>query len=315
MRIALINSGLGLLAAAAHLHRLVPGTDLVLSMDPDGMPWGARTPADIAQRSLTCARAAAAYEPDVLVFACNTGSVHALGALRAEFEPAIPVVGTVPAIKPAAVASDLIAIWATAATTGSAYQRQLMSEFAASAQVAEVACPGLADAIHAGDDAATRAAVSSAAARTPAGCGGIVLGCTEYELAADLIGDALPGAALFGSAAAVAAQALRRVAAADGAGHGPGTAFAHSAPRGFRSAQSSQARDHASAERDPGTGRLYVLLSGRPAGMPAAALCYPEGRLLAAMPAGPPLPGTRRSGVPQPVTSSPDTQAGPGSRP
>ena len=210
MRIALLNSGLGLLAAAASLHRLRPDADLVLSMDPDGMPWGARTPDDIARRSLCCARAAAAFEPDVLVFACNTGSVHALGALREEFEPGIPVVGTVPAIKPAAAFSDMVAIWATVATTGSAYQRNLITEFAASAQVAEVACAGLADAIHAGDEAATRAAVSDAAARTPAGCGAIVLGCTEYELAAGLISGALPGVALFGSATAVAAQALRR---------------------------------------------------------------------------------------------------------
>ena len=153
----------------------------------------------------------------MLVFACNTGSVHALGALREEFEPGIPVVGTVPAIKPAAAFSDMVAIWATVATTGSAYQRKLITEFAASAQVAEVACAGLADAIHAGDEAATRAAVSDAAARTPAGCGAIVLGCTEYELAAGLISGALPGVALFGSATAVAAQALRR-AGADGSG-------------------------------------------------------------------------------------------------
>ena len=221
MRIALLNSGLGLLAAAASLHRLRPDADLVLSMDPDGMPWGARTPDDIARRSLGCARAAAAFEPDVLVFACNTGSVHALGALREEFEPGIPVVGTVPAIKPAAAFSDMVAIWATVATTGSAYQRNLITEFAASAQVAEVACAGLADAIHAGDEAATRAAVSDAAARTPAGCGAIVLGCTEYELAAGLISGALPGVALFGSATAVAAQALRR-AGAGGSGPVPG---------------------------------------------------------------------------------------------
>ncbi len=168
MRIALINSGLGLLAAAAELHRLRPDADLVLAMDPDGMPWGPRTPDDIAARSLACARAAAAYVPDVLLFACNTGSVHALGALRAEFEPAIPVVGTVPAIKPAAACSDAVAIWATAATTGSVYQHQLITDFAASAQVTEVACPGLADAIDAGDGDAIQAAVTAAAARTPA---------------------------------------------------------------------------------------------------------------------------------------------------
>ena len=52
MRIALINSGLGLLAAAAELRRQSPGVELILAMDPDGMPWGPRTPDDIAQRSL-----------------------------------------------------------------------------------------------------------------------------------------------------------------------------------------------------------------------------------------------------------------------
>src|SRR5690242_18140933 len=99
MRFALINSGLGLLVAATELHKLRPDADLIIAMDPEGMPWGPRTPDDIAERSLTIARAAAAYEPDVIVMACNTGSVHALDALRAEFEPHIPVVGTVPAIK------------------------------------------------------------------------------------------------------------------------------------------------------------------------------------------------------------------------
>jgi glutamate racemase len=269
MRIALINSGLGLLAAAAELHRLRPDADLVLAMDPDGMPWGPRTPDDIAARSLACARAAAAYLPDVLLFACNTGSVHALGALRAEFEPAIPVVGTVPAIKPAAACSDAVAIWATAATTGSAYQRQLITDFAASAQVTEVACPGLADAIDAGNGDATQAAVTAAAARTAAGCGAVVLGCTEYELAADLIAAALPGAALFGSAAAVAAQALRRAAADEQL---PGTAR-RSAPAGGTGARPRPARQ----------GMLRVLLSGRPAALPSAALRYPAGRLLAGL--------------------------------
>jgi glutamate racemase len=256
MRIALINSGIGLLAAAAELHRLRPDADLVLAMDPDGMPWGPRTPGDITQRSLACARAAAAFGPDVLVFACNTGTVHALPALRAEFEPAIPVIGTVPAIKPAAAFSDSVAIWATVATTASTYQRRLIDDFAGSARVTPVPCPGLADAVDAGDEAATRAAVARAAARTPADCGAVVLGCTEYELAAGLIGAALPGATPFRSAPAVAAQALRR-AARDGTGAGP--------------------------DAPPSIGTVRVLLSGRQAGLPEAALRYAEGRLLAGL--------------------------------
>src|SRR5215475_1458550 len=192
MRFALLNSGLGLLAAASELHRLRPDADLVIAMDPDGMPWGPRTPDDIAERSLAIAKAAASYDPDVIVMACNTGSVHALEALRSEFEPRIPVVGTVPAIKPAAAVASSVAIWATVATTASDYQRRLIEEFGGKAEVTAVACPGLATAIDAGDQAATAAAIADAAGKTPRGCAAVVLGCTEYELATDEIGVAVP---------------------------------------------------------------------------------------------------------------------------
>jgi glutamate racemase len=277
MRIALINSGLGLLAAAAEVHRLRPDADLVLAMDPDGMPWGPRTPADIAERSLAAARAAAAFGPDVLVFACNTGTVHALGALRAEFEPGLPVVGTVPAVKPAAAHSGSVAVWATVATTASAYQRQLIADFAGPAQVTAVACPGLAEAIDSGDGAGTRTAVARASACTPAGCGAVVLGCTEYELAAGVIAAALPGATLFGSAAAVAAQALRRAGTRGGA---------QAQPPGTPGRTGSYAGG-AEPSGVPGrTGTVRVLLSGRQADLPDAALRYPEGRLLARRAAG-----------------------------
>jgi len=265
MRFALLNSGLGLLAAASELHKLRPDADLVIAMDPDGMPWGPRKPEDIAERSLAIARAAASYQPDVIVMACNTGSVHALSALRAEFEPRIPVVGTVPAIKPAAAVASSVAIWATVATTASEYQRRLIDDFGGEAAVTPVACPGLATAIDAGDNDGIAAAIADAAERTPAGCGAVVMGCTEYELAADQIGLAVPGAALFGSAAAVAAQAMRRAVQAGGPVTGPdGTA----------------------------TGTLTVLLSGRPSSLPAAAFQYRQGRELAVLQVGcDPAPG------------------------
>ena len=283
MRIALINSGLGLLAAAAELRRQSPGVELILAMDPDGMPWGPRTPDDIAQRSLACARAAAAHDPDVLVFACNTGSVHALDVLRSEFEPHIPVVGTVPAIKPAAAAGQPIAIWATAATTGSAYQRALIAQFAASVPVTEVPCPGLADAINAGDETATAAAVTTAAARTPSHVRAVVLGCTEYELAAQAIAAALPGVGLHGSASAVAAQALRRaLAAADRGRLEPGHDRLESVPSRPEPFPGRPGPVPSQPEAGPAKTALRVLLSGRPGDLPPAAFRYREGRSLEA---------------------------------
>jgi glutamate racemase len=238
-----------------------------MAMDPDGMPWGPRTPQDIADRSLRIAQAAARYQPDVIVMACNTGSVHALDVLRAEFEPDIPVVGTVPAIKPAAAVASSVAIWATVATTASEYQRWLIEEFGGDAAVTPVACPGLATAIDAGDNTAIAAAIAAAAQRTPDGCGAVVMGCTEYELAADQISAAVPGAALFGSAAAVAAQALRRAVRAGGI-----------------AARAGNGRARADGQRRPGT--LSVLLSGRRAELPPSALQYRQGRELAALAAG-----------------------------
>ncbi|MEV0848494.1 aspartate/glutamate racemase family protein [Streptomyces sp. NPDC049954] len=252
MKIALMDSGIGLLPAAAVLRGLRPDADLLLSSDPEGMPWGPRTPQDLTRRALAVAEAAAAHRPDALVVACNTATVHALPALRARFEPGLPVIGTVPAIKPAATGGGPVAIWATPATTGSAYQRGLIAEFAAGVEVTEVPCPGLADAVEQADEAAIDAAVAAAAARTPREIPTVVLGCTHYELVADRIRAALrgpgePPLVLHGSAGAVAAQALRRVA---------------SSPDLTR------------------TGGLTVLLNGQEGSLPPAALRYAEGRLL-----------------------------------
>ncbi|MFD6418556.1 glutamate racemase [Streptomyces sp. NPDC060194] len=257
MKIALIDSGIGLLAAAAAVRRLRPDADLVVSGDPDGMPWGPRTPEDLTGRALDVARAAAALSPDALIVACNTATVHALPALRAELEPGIPVIGTVPAIKPAAAGGGPVAIWATPATTGSRYQRNLIAEFAGGAEVTEVPCPGLADAVEQADEAAIDRTVAAAAALTPPGVRAVVLGCTHYELVAERIRAALrqPGAdplrlRLHGSADAVAGQALRRIGAEP-------------------------------APDAPPTGRLTVLGGGRVTELPTAARAYVEGRLLA----------------------------------
>ncbi|MFJ5841537.1 glutamate racemase [Streptomyces shenzhenensis] len=256
MKIALMDSGIGLLAATAAVRRLRPDADLVLSLDPDGMPWGPRTPEDLTERALAVAQAAAAHRPDALVVGCNTATVHALPALRARLEPGIPVIGTVPAIKPAAAGGGPVAIWATPATTGSPYQRGLIEEFADGVPVAEVPCWGLAEAVEHADEAAIDAAVAAAAGLTPHDVTTVVLGCTHYELVADRIRAAVQRAAapplvLHGSAGAVAAQTLRRI----GERPAPGA---------------------------PADGTVTVLLSGRAGALPAPALHYAEGSLLVA---------------------------------
>lgn len=255
--VALIDSGLGMLPTGAWLRKLRPDLDLLLQMDPDGAPWGPKPEQWVIDRVLDTARTSLREGAEVIVLPCNTASVTALEHVRAEVGPEVPVIGTVPAIKPAAAVCSKVAVWATAATTASAYQADLIARFGGNAEVTGVACHGLADAIDRGDLAAIERAIASAAERTPTGTEGIVLGCTHYPLVLDAILAALPrGVRIFDSAEAVAGQTLRRMDAL-----GRPTA---------------------------GTATVRVLTSGRPGELPPAAATFDSGRILGAVHA--PLP-------------------------
>lgn len=258
-RVALVDSGVGLLGYAAALRSLRPDLSLVLSMDPDHMPWGPRSPEEVGRLVLAGARAAmrhGAHRPDAVVIACNTASVHGLDIVRAELEPDVPVIGTVPAIRPAAAGGGPVAVWATAATASSAYLRGLVEAFAADVPTHTVAALGLAEAIESGDPGGIDRAVAAAAAATPAGIRGLVLGCTHYGLVAERIAAAVgPDVTIFDSPPAVARQTLRRL------GLEPGGQGATAA-----------------------AGEVTVLLSGRPGALPEALRAYPAAAALGARP-------------------------------
>ena len=275
MRIALVDSGLGLLNTAAELRRRHPDIELILSMDPDFMPWGGRPDDEVIQRTLVAARAAAALEPDVLILACNSGSVVALARVRTEFEPDLPIVGTVPAIKPAVAGGGPVAVWATMTTASSWYiQTELIMPYAqpAGVEVHPISCTGLAEAIEHGDEPAYTRLVKKAAAETPAGVRAVVLGCTHYGLIEDRIRAELgPDVDLYDSAPAIATRAVY---------------LFHQEVEGRR------------RNREPlRGGPVAVLLSGRPASLPPAAFQYGAGPLLAPPPAAAQPPGGRRPAV------------------
>ncbi|OFE17998.1 glutamate racemase [Humibacillus sp. DSM 29435] len=254
-RIALVDSGLGLIGHAAALRALRPDLSLVLSMDPDHMPYGPRSPDEVRELVLEAAQATLPYRPDAIVVACNTASVHGLDSLRTKFEPGIPVIGTVPAIRPAALAGGPVAVWATAATVASAYLRGLVDAFAADIDTTTVAALGLAEAIDAADLRQVDACIEAAAGQTPTGIRGLVLGCTHYGLVADRIAAALgPDVTIFDSPVAVARQTLRRVGLSP---DGP-------APSLQRAVPAVEA----------------VLLSGRAGELPATVAAYPAGAAL-----------------------------------
>ncbi|MFB9775846.1 glutamate racemase [Brevibacterium otitidis] len=270
--IGLIDSGLGLVSYADALHHQYPEADLVLAMDPDWMPYGSLDPEVVAERALSSANALSPWEPDAIVVACNTASVHALERLREAYEPRTPIIGTVPAIKTAAATGEEFAVWATRATTRSAYQESLITEFAGDATVHQVPCYGLADAIDAADEQRIDETIAAAVAATPPAVSGIVLGCTHFGLVADRILQQRPGtSALFDSPHAVARQTLARL------GLSP-------VPEAAQAPGTSGTAGTAGARLRPSEGRvLATYMSGRRAGLPDTLDAYPAGVRLRAI--------------------------------
>src|SRR5690606_22891926 len=77
-------------------------------------------------------------DPKLAVVACNTASTVALPRLRSQF--ALPIVGVVPAIKPAArlSANRIIRLLATPGTVARPYTQKLIDQFAADCEVIRV---------------------------------------------------------------------------------------------------------------------------------------------------------------------------------
>ncbi len=125
------DSGVGGLSVVAPTLALLPGAPIVYAADSAGFPYGTKTEAEIAARvPALLGRLVERYRPRLVVIACNTASTIALPAVRAALD--LPIVGTVPAIKPAAAmsASRVIGVLGTEATVRQPYVDDLAARFA-----------------------------------------------------------------------------------------------------------------------------------------------------------------------------------------
>ncbi len=132
----LFDSGVGGLSVLAAIRAQLPMAPIVYVADSAGFPYGTRSEADIAARvPALLGRLAERYDPRLIVIACNTASTIALAAVRAALD--LPIVGTVPAIKPAALISQtrIIGVLGTEATVRQPYVDDLAARFAADCTV------------------------------------------------------------------------------------------------------------------------------------------------------------------------------------
>ena len=197
------DSGVGGLSVLQPTRAILPNAPMVYAADSAGYPYGTKSEAELAARvPALLGRLVERFRPRLAVIACNTASTIALDHVRAALD--IPVVGTVPAIKPAAELSKsrVIGVLGTEATVRQPYVDDLAARFAADCTVirhGSAALVELAEAKLAGEPIALQA-IQDAIAPMFAQPDGemidvMVLACTHFPLLADEIAAAFPGIA------------------------------------------------------------------------------------------------------------------------
>lgn len=186
----ILDSGVGGLSVLREIRALLPNAPIVYAADNAAYPYGTKSAAEIERHvPALLARLAGRYDPVLIVIACNTASTIALDPVRAALH--VPIVGTVPAIKPAAALSKTrsIGVLGTDATIVQPYVDRLAAQFAADCIVVRHGSAELVDLAEAklrgeATDPAAYARILDGLLSRPGGAmvDVIVLACTHFPL-------------------------------------------------------------------------------------------------------------------------------------
>jgi glutamate racemase len=205
------DSGVGGLSVLRPTRALLPTAPIVYVADNGAYPYGTKTEAELAARiPALLGRLVERFHPRLAVIACNTASTIALDHVRAALD--LPVVGTVPAIKPAAEMSRsrVIGVLGTEATVRQRYVDNLAAEFA-DCTILRHGSPQLVDLAEAKLAGETVTADAVRAAAQPlfdqprgAEIDTVVLACTHFPLLAEELQAAFPNLNWVDGAAGIA---------------------------------------------------------------------------------------------------------------
>jgi glutamate racemase len=193
------DSGVGGLSVLEPTRALLPTAPIVYIADSAGFPYGTKSEAEIATRiPALLGRLVERFHPRLVVIACNTACTVALDHVRAALD--VPVVGTVPAIKPAAelTKSGVIGVLGTEATIRQPYVDDLAARFAAHCTVVRHGSAELVDLAEAklAGEPITLEDVRKAALplfEQADKIDTVVLACTHFPLLRDELDEAFPG--------------------------------------------------------------------------------------------------------------------------
>ena len=137
--ILVFDSGVGGLTITKELVSRLPHCRITYAADNAGFPYGTKSEQELITRVNTVLHRLTSHtQADIVVIACNSASTIALPHVRQQFE--IPIVGVVPAIKPAAALSQskVVGLLATPGTIKRDYTDGLINEFAQDCQVVRI---------------------------------------------------------------------------------------------------------------------------------------------------------------------------------
>jgi len=192
--VAVMDSGIGGLPYLDEARRLLPFVPFVYLADREGFPYGTKSREAVEAIVIDrVRRLVVSWRPRAIVIACNTASQAALAAVRTD-NPDVPIIGTVPAIKPAAerTRSGVIGILATERTIRDPYLDDLVASFAAERRVLRVGAQDLVEFVErrlASSTAEERRAAVLPSVRllVEGGADEIVLACTHFlHIAGDI---------------------------------------------------------------------------------------------------------------------------------
>lgn len=181
--IGIIDSGIGGKGIEAEVKKLLPNVEIEYLADTKNFPYGTK-PVRVLRKILSDnIESMIRKGANVIVLACNSATVSSVKYLRNKFD--IPIVGVVPAIKPAAALTKTkkIAIFATPITSKSAYQQELIDQYCQGIKVFKIPFYDLAALIEQGKTSSATSRVAEVWSKyKDKNIDTIVLGCTHYTL-------------------------------------------------------------------------------------------------------------------------------------
>ena len=224
-----LDSGVGGLPYYEWVMHRVYDRSLVYVADTEHFPYGDKPVETILSLAEELAvRIIESFDPALIVLSCNTLSVIALSMLRSRFP--VPMVGVVPAVKPAAARSEKkrIGVIATKRTIEDVYLKQLIAEFASDCSVHPFADNGLVGFVEtrileADEEEKNNACAASVSYFKEAGIDALVLGCTHFIFLKNTFAGLLGGGVkVLDSVEGVGRQVLRLLIGDDHTGAEPG---------------------------------------------------------------------------------------------